>query len=251
MPAKKYFTGERIGPHQCLFVEEITESKVRKGKFLCGKCNEKYFISKVSAVACGNTWMCLSCSNQKNRVRKNASEYNLQGKKIGKLTVLHPVKKRNKNGNIIWKCQCDCGNYVEVESFNLRSRHTISCGVCQKSKGEQKIQNILSENNIRFFHEHIFQDCINPKTGAKLRFDFYLPDHNCCIEYDGRQHYTKEGTWYENKQRDFNDCIRRDKIKDQYCEKNKIFLVRIPYLDYNNINEKYIEEKLREAGCNV
>lgn len=65
---------------------------------------------------------------------------------------------------------------------------TQSCG-CLNSKGEEKITQILLKLNIIFYKEYQFIDCINPKTNTKLRFDFYLPDYNCCIEYDGKQHY--------------------------------------------------------------
>lgn len=57
------------------------------------------------------------------------------------------------------------------------------------SKGEQLIYDILIENNLVFEQQKTFNNCINPKTNKKLRFDFYLPDYNCCIEYDGEQHY--------------------------------------------------------------
>lgn len=68
------------------------------------------------------------------------------------------------------------------------SGKTQSCG-CLVSKGEEKINFILQELKIKFNTQKTFNDCINPKTNTKLRFDFYLPDYNCCIEYDGKQHY--------------------------------------------------------------
>lgn len=93
--------------------------------------------------------------------------------------------------------------------------------------------------NISFKQEHIFKDCVNPKTNYPLRFDFYLPDYNCCIEYDGQQHY------YEGH---FNDSLIdrqiKDKIKNEYCNKHNIKLIRIKYTDFNNINEKMIEDYL-------
>ena len=48
-----------------------------------------------------------------------------------------------------WHCICDCGNEVDVLAHRLKSGTTQSCG-CIKSKGEQKIQNILQELQLNF-----------------------------------------------------------------------------------------------------
>jgi len=49
------------------------------------------------------------------------------GKKHNRLTVLS-LYGRNKSGNVIWKCLCDCGNIVNVGSGNLKNGKTKSCG---------------------------------------------------------------------------------------------------------------------------
>lgn len=51
----------------------------------------------------------------------------LSGKKFHKLTVIN-ISKRNKFNQILWKCLCDCGNYVDTLGSNLRSGSTKSCG---------------------------------------------------------------------------------------------------------------------------
>lgn len=73
--------------------------------------------------------------------------------------------------------------------MNISDFHkTNSCG-CQKgfTQGEQKVLNFLQENAISYIREYSFKDCLSNK-GFLLRFDFYLPEYNCCIEVDGRQH---------------------------------------------------------------
>lgn len=56
----------------------------------------------------------------------------LVGQRFGKLTVLDPTDMKNpgKCGNIIWKCQCDCGNITYVQTCNLiaKKNKTVSCG---------------------------------------------------------------------------------------------------------------------------
>lgn len=53
---------------------------------------------------------------------------NIYGMRFGKLTTVNSINKRNHNKNIIWKCKCDCGNICYVESYNLISGHTKTCG---------------------------------------------------------------------------------------------------------------------------
>lgn len=51
----------------------------------------------------------------------------LTGQKFGKLTVLEITPER-RNRQVVWKCQCDCGNITYVVGQALRSGHTQSCG---------------------------------------------------------------------------------------------------------------------------
>jgi hypothetical protein len=56
--------------------------------------------------------------------RRKLSEYyeDLSGKKIGKLTVIEPVVSKNTRSARTWKCQCDCGNFCEVDSDKIKRR---------------------------------------------------------------------------------------------------------------------------------
>ena len=69
----------------------------------------------------------------------------------------------------------------------------------------------------------------------QLRFDFYIPKNNICIEYQGKQHY--EPIEYFGGSEKFNYQLIRDKIKNDYCLKNNIHLIIIKY------NES-VEDKL-------
>lgn len=62
---------------------------------------------------------------------------NLSGKRFGKLTVLSNTG-RKKNGSILWKCRCDCGNEKEVTSRDLNSGRVKSCG-CAKGSSKPLI----------------------------------------------------------------------------------------------------------------
>ena len=94
----------------------------------------------------------------------------------------------NTGKNYLGDFECPfCGNTFTTTINNVTTGHTTSCG-CYRSKGEKLVKEILNELNIVYKTEKTFKDCINPKTEHVLRFDFYLPDYNCCIEYDGKQH---------------------------------------------------------------
>ena len=99
-----------------------------------------------------------------------------------------------------------------------------------------KIRKYLELHNIDFYPEHWFPDCRDEKP---LPFDFYLYNNNIAIEFDGEQHF--EDTHY------FNYSIEKnrlhDEIKTDYCRKNDIKLIRIPYWDLNKI-DKILDKEL-------
>jgi very-short-patch-repair endonuclease len=101
------------------------------------------------------------------------------------------------------------------------------------SKGEQSVIDFLTAERIDFKREYFFKGLYNTSKSSLLFFDFYLPDHNLCIEFDGQQHYGKEKT-QRQKENDF--------LKNAYCNKNKIHLLRIKYTDIENV-AKIICEK--------
>lgn len=177
----------------------------------------------------------------KNKNVKNRQFHDLTGQKFGKLTVLSMTEKRDSSRNIIWECQCSCsGTIVYVPTRSLVSGRTISCG-CTISKGEERVANILKELNVKFYKQHTFKDCINPKSNYKLKFDFYLPEYNCCIEYDGEQHFRVRGRTTKEKFK-YNKYL--DNIKNIYCQEHQIKLIRIPFTDYNILNADYLIERL-------
>lgn len=106
------------------------------------------------------------------------------------------------------------------------------CVKCSESKGEREITRILNQYNIKNISQYKFDDC---KFKQSLPFDFYLPDYNILIEYDGEQHY-KIFDYFGGLDK-FVDTKIRDTIKNEYCNKNNIKLIRIPYWDYNKIED--------------
>jgi very-short-patch-repair endonuclease len=102
------------------------------------------------------------------------------------------------------------------------------------SFGETRIAEFLDEHEIRYIRE--YKLCKNPKTDQHLRADFFLPDDNVIIEFDGLHHYTHQSQFVKSK-KDLKEIQRRDKIKDDYCRVAGLNMVRIPYWDVTNIEE--------------
>lgn len=61
---------------------------------------------------------------------------NMIGQKYGHLTVIEELSERNRFGKIVYRCRCDCGNYIDVNGNALRSGNTKSCGCLHSLKIE-------------------------------------------------------------------------------------------------------------------
>jgi len=144
----------------------------------------------------------------------------------------NPIEGRHEKIKII--CN-DHGIFKQSASKHLNS--VQGCPECKTiSKGENKIMKILSKNNIEYTKEHSFEDC---KNINKLPFDFYIPSKNIIIEYDGIHHF--KSVDFFGGEKELKHRQKLDKIKDKYCEKNNIYLIRIPYTEYKNV-ERILEK---------
>ena len=92
------------------------------------------------------------------------------------------------------------------------------------------ILTILIENNIKFIRQHTFNNCRGIKK--KLPFDFYLPDYNILIEFDGKQHF--ESIEIFGGKIEFEKLKINDDKKNRYCFDNNIKLFRIKYNSVEN-----------------
>lgn len=247
----KYKEGDKIGPYNTVLVKRLppNENKRYKGIFICSFCSSSekptYFTATIENVRNGNTRSCGCIHTEQRRQMGKNNLKDLTGQKFGKLTVLRDSGKRDKTNHVLWECQCSCKdkNIVLVTTSNLKDGGVQSCG-CGYSVGENKIKKILKQLDIGFIKQKTFPDFFNPKTNKPYRFDFYLPDYNICIEYDGIQHFKTLG-W--NTQERLEETKKKDKLKDDFCHKRNIPLIRIPYTDFYKINENYLLNKIREV----
>ena len=108
------------------------------------------------------------------------------------------------------------------------------CRRCGESKGEMEIRKWLESKGIKFEKEKTFNECLNI---GKLRFDFWIPDYNTCIEFDGLQHF--KAIYQFGGEEEFEKTKERDLVKNNYCKISNINLIRLNYknLDRGDIFE--------------
>ncbi len=134
----------------------------------------------------------------------------------------------NSHTNIKIKCK-EHGIFLQQPGIHIFGQ---GCPSCNSSKGELKIKKHLQESKIKFEQQKIFSGCKNKRV---LPFDFYLPNINTCIEYDGQQHFNQ--ICYFGGQKSFNEIKKNDKIKTKYCQENNIILKRISFREFKNIEK--------------
>ena len=219
------------------WIDEDYKSNDLPIKVKCKKCNH-IFYPTIHNLKSGSR--CPNCF-ELNRGKKKIIPYEKRVEYIEKFgfKILTP-KEEYINGSTKIKFKCSKGHIYTSDLNHFYSGNR--CPICNKSKGETSISNFLNNNNIEYIEQYKFKDC---KYKRPLPFDFYIPSLNLCIEYDGKQHYEIDS--FYNEIDDFIEIKIRDTIKNIYCKQNNIDLLRIPYFNYDNI-EQILTEKL--LNCN-
>lgn len=169
---------------------------------------------------------CPSCGGTK---RLTTNEFIIRAKKIHGNKYDYSLVNYINNKT---KVKIICPTHGEFEqSFIKHCVRKNGCPVCKESKGEKEIRLYLSKHKINYIQQHKFLECKNKYT---LPFDFYLPDKNLCIEYNGIQHY--EPVNFFGGVNKLKEQIKNDNIKINYCEKNGIKYAIIRY-DENILNK--------------
>ena len=165
---------------------------------------------------------CPYCTRQRpseiNRLDLHASnsvldEWNSRNEKSPKEYSYGTMKK------VWWKCSK--GHEWKASVYNRINRKS-NCPICNESKGELAIREWLIKQGIRYES----QASLNPCT--KWLYDFYLPEHNIAVEYDGIQHFEFVPHFYSS-QSEFDTRQKIDLAKTKYCAIHGISLIRINY----------------------
>lgn len=208
-------------------------------KCLCDCGNE--CVVSISGLNDKTTQSCGCLSKEKASERFGID---ILGQKFGSLTVVERDYSAVNKKRIYWKCSCDCGNpkLISVSGVELRNGQKTRCPLCMpRSQGETMIKEILLENNIPFEQEKTFDNCRFPDTNKKARFDFYV-NNTYLIEFDGRQHI-EPTTGDKSNWQPLEYIQKHDNFKNNYCKKQNIPLIRIPYshLHYLKLEDLLLE----------
>lgn len=234
MPKLIDLTGQRFGRWT------VIERAPNKGKrtFWHCKCdcgNEKDVPS--NALRYGESKSCGCYNNELCAKLGKAKFKDITGQRFGRLVAIRPYEEKTNKGGYQWLCECDCGRINIVPTYSLTGGNTQSCGYCSHaSRGEIKIKELLESYNVYYEYQKTFESCRFPETNRLARFDFFI-DNRYLLEFDGEQHFIdKSGI--------FRDSLKavqyRDSFKNEWCKKNNIPLIRIPYtkletLTFNDI----------------
>lgn len=179
-----------------------------------------------------NGHQCPKCSDPRKSIEKTIQEFkNTHGNYYDYSKVIYK--------NNFTKITIICPKHGEFRQKPYSHKLGSGCPICKSSHGERKIREWLIKNNIKFIRQKTFSDCRG--TLWNLSFDFYLIDYNCCIEYDGSQHFKSFKCFGGNVS--FRRTQRNDKIKNKYCLKHSIKLIRIKYTKFEKI-EQILENKI-------
>lgn len=163
-------------------------------------------------------WNSLTKDSKKQWIENYCKKNNLNILKYPKDFLLSQSFSVEKDG-VVWNTTVS----------NLQKRCLEFLWYQGTSKGELRIKNFLEENNIEFIHQKRFYH----EDSSYQIFDFFLPNLNLAIEYNGEQHYLETNFFARN----LIEQKESDNRKKMYCKKNNIELLIIPYWEYNKIEE--------------
>ena len=227
-------TGQHFG--RLTVLSQDTSQRCDESRWLCQcECGNQKVI-RSSSLRRGLTRSCGCLNTESRRKIGQHNQKDLSNQRFGKLVALYPTSKRTNDRQVIWACQCDCGNRIEVAQGNLISGNTSSCG-CLKSYGEAFLQQLLTELNVSYEKQVSFSDLADK---GLLKFDFAIYKNgniDKLIEFDGPQHYNHESKYYSE------TMVKHDQMKNEYCNNHHLTLLRLTKEDLEN-KEQLIERIL-------
>jgi hypothetical protein len=170
----------------------------------------------------------ICCHNRKRMTHEEFVDRAFQINPNIKVTGIYKQNKRKI------EVQCLLDNY----KWFIRPDQLLSgvgCPVCGQSRGETRIQSILTKKDIEFERQKKFENLVGINNGY-LSFDFYLQHYNLLIEYQGEFHDGAIRGEFQSED-DFKKQQEHDRRKKEYSKQNSINLLEIWYWDFENIEE--------------
>lgn len=165
-----------------------------------------------------------SCGCMRYNKVSNSKRLKLEGKRFGRLIVVKwiPFEER-KNKKKIWLCQCDCGNFIEVETGKLQTCHTRSCG-CLKNEYKSKIGDLNKkythhgDKKLYGVYKAMLERCYNPQN--RRYKDYGGRGVKVCDLWQGEFGYDEFAKWALNNGRKDGLTIDRIDVNGNYEPSN-------------------------------
>lgn len=197
---------------------------------------------------------------------------NLTGQVFGDLTVLSDSGKRSKNGLIIWKCQCNCGNITYIRGDNLKLGISRSCGKCYQKRYYEHpsgyMVGLTTNNEIFLFDKDDF-DLIKSHTWHKTKRGYIatninrklIPMHKLILNSNAEiDHRNRDKT--DNRRFNLRECTHKQNMSNMpkfktnksgykgvsYCKKSGKWLAQITH-NYKSIRLGYFDAPEKAASA--
>lgn len=191
------------------------------------RCGHRHLI-KAAAFFEGEGRLCPICQrneNSKKRLRYTEEDQRAMLKQNG-CELISPARTTNDK----MEYKAECGHIVFMRIVDFKIGYGRKCKKCYQkciSRGEQAIKGILDCMGV----DYIPQYKIVEGVGKRQRIDFYMPELNVAIEYNGKQHYEEDVFFHSGRSKgkvyDFKYSQERDKRKRKWCKENGIKLIEI------------------------
>lgn len=222
---------------------------VNKNIIIIGEYKGTHTPIKCRCVEDGCEWLSYPC----NLLNKSAGCPECRKRRLREKEALandefvNRLKKLNKNitpldtyfnASTKMRFRCETHNCIFTTTpRNFLYKNGRGCPYCSQSSGEKKMVKILEDKGFNIIQQMTFDDCRNIE---KLRFDAYDVDNNIAYEYQGQQHYRPvdfAGRGKEWAQEQYEIIRKRDVIKAEYCKKNNIPLIEVPYWEFESMDD--------------
>ena len=229
---------ERLSVIGCSYISGDYVNRKSNIPMLCS-CGHEKTMRLNTALTNNFSGLCQRCSDERFRGWNRFTISQIREACKEKGIELLSSEYRSMKDPLEFKCVCG-RTFVttwEIVSYYGKTR----CDLCssQTSSGERAIMKWLEDHGLTYEREKLFDGCGG--RYRRYRFDFYLPDQNTCIEFDGQQHFKTVNfngkTDEETLSRILWDTQCRDLVKDIYCDEHGIDLIRIRYDEADNIPE--------------
>ncbi len=191
-------------------------------EFKCNKC--LHIFKKKSSYLRGKNKVknCPECNPLK---KKTIEEIKLKAKSLGFECLSNDCK--NSSDKLTWKCKYTHdwdATYNDV--FNNKS----GCPDCHRFKNEAKIKHIFEKYfNAKFRKRSKIKVETEQNKKYEIELDGYNEELKIAFEYNGIQHYQYVEHFHNGDIKEFEQQKVRDEIKKEYCLKENIELIVIPY----------------------